>query len=424
MLGAAGPRSPSAAEPRRASRTRTCRSGPDQPSSKALWRISAASGPASAPSVPALACPSRPFMERVRCAVLAGGVVGPGLQPLRGERVPGAGEGAPGAEERVETSPTTRSCEVLKSDPAAPPRTGRRTRAPARRRRWSRPRRPRPRPGCRRRDDDAVLAQPGVGPQVRRDGDPALLVRRLVGGAGQEHPLVVAGPLAGDRRLPDALEQPGELGVREDVEAALLARGDHEPARQPLAELGRQEQPALVVQPRWWVPRNGGADGAWWMGRSSSPGCATSTHLPTPECRPVPHCAPQYSTSLHRQPIRPRFLPGAPISPVRPSPTPPKGGQPAVHRSGRAVGALTLHFGHGCAGPGRGGGARLDGRRDGSGPGRSGPDPRLRAVAVVALLCVTASPCGPGRGWTGGAAGRADRGALGPGVLGTVLCSC
>src|SRR5207247_9450193 len=37
---------------------------------------------------------------------------------------------------------------------------------------------------------------------------------------------------------------------REDVEAALLALGDHQPSRKFLAVLGRQEQPSLLVQAR------------------------------------------------------------------------------------------------------------------------------------------------------------------------------
>src|SRR6476469_8503138 len=99
-------------------------------------------------------------------------------------------------------------------------------------------------------DDGAVPAQAGVLAQGGGDGDPALLVGDLVGGAGEEDARVVAGGLAGDGRLPDRLGHADELVHGEDVEAALLPAGDHQTAGEAVAELGRQEESALVVQAR------------------------------------------------------------------------------------------------------------------------------------------------------------------------------
>jgi hypothetical protein len=92
--------------------------------------------------------------------------------------------------------------------------------------------------------------QPGVLAQRRRHGDPALLVGCLARGTGEEEALVVAGRLAGDRRLAHQRVEAAELGLREDVEAALLPAGDHQAPAERFAELGRQEEPALVVHPR------------------------------------------------------------------------------------------------------------------------------------------------------------------------------
>src|SRR3954468_681627 len=101
-----------------------------------------------------------------------------------------------------------------------------------------------------RTDDDDLLGERGVVPQLRRDGDAALLVRGLVGRRRREHPDVVTGRLVGHRRLAEPLGDPLDLGLRPHVETALLTSGDHEPSRQLVAELRREDQPALLVEPR------------------------------------------------------------------------------------------------------------------------------------------------------------------------------
>src|SRR4051812_43844678 len=67
-------------------------------------------------------------------------------------------------------------------------------------------------------------------------------------GGGEEHAAVVARAFGGQRRLAQPLGEAGELRHREDIETTLLALGDHQALRELVAELGRQEQPALVVQ--------------------------------------------------------------------------------------------------------------------------------------------------------------------------------
>src|SRR5205085_2931173 len=78
----------------------------------------------------------------------------------------------------------------------------------------------------------------------------ALLVRHVVVRRGEEHPAVVTRTLRGKRDLAQPLGQPAELRRGEDVEAPLLPLGHHQALRQLVAELGRQEQPALVVEAR------------------------------------------------------------------------------------------------------------------------------------------------------------------------------
>src|SRR3954451_13765076 len=99
-------------------------------------------------------------------------------------------------------------------------------------------------------DDDAVAVEAGVLPQPGRHGDAALLVGRLVGGAGEEHPAVVAVALRRQRGRLQLLGLRGERPTGEQVEATLLPPCDHHASGQLVTELGRQEQPALVVEAR------------------------------------------------------------------------------------------------------------------------------------------------------------------------------
>ena len=138
-------------------------------------------------------------------------------------------------------------------------------------------------PGVRA-DHHAVPLQPGVVAQRGGIGDPALLVRHLVGGAGEEHPAVVPDRLGRHRRGAQRLGDPGELGHREDVEAALLPLGDHHALRELVPELGRQEQPALLVQ--------AGRVGAEEHRRSPPP----RRPAPSAPASTALHCTPHFPT--------------------------------------------------------------------------------------------------------------------------------
>src|SRR6185437_1264714 len=151
-------------------------------------------------------------------------------------------------------------------------------------------------PGARP-DHDEFAVQPGVFAQVRWDGDPPLLVRDLVVGAGEKHPAVSPGRLVRHRLLAQLIRDPAELGGREHVETALLPFGDHDTSRQVAPEPRRKDQPTFFVQAR-------------------SVGAEEHRHPPplrrwtAPRGRPSPparHCTPLYSTSLHRQRETPRF---------------------------------------------------------------------------------------------------------------------
>src|SRR5690606_10015091 len=91
--------------------------------------------------------------------------------------------------------------------------------------------------------------------------------------------------LGGDRRGAQSLGDALELLYGKNVEAALLAFGDHQTLRQLLAVLRRQEQPSLVIETRMM--------------------CAEEhrPHLPRPvECsalKPLP------STAHHHTPLLP-----------------------------------------------------------------------------------------------------------------------
>ena len=154
-------------------------------------------------------------------------------------------------------------------------------------RRTPRPRRPRSRAGCWRPMTTQSLVSPAYVAQPGRDGDPALLVRHVVEGAGEEHAAVVADRLGGDGRalqpLGVATKSAGLKTYRQRSWPLVITT----PAASVLPEAGRQEQPALVVELR---------------------GVGAEEHgSPTPSRRPpwLPG-APRYSTFTHCQrPITP-----------------------------------------------------------------------------------------------------------------------
>src|SRR5690606_2409706 len=95
-----------------------------------------------------------------------------------------------------------------------------------------------------------VLLEPGVLAQRGWDRDAPLLVRHLVGRAGEEDAQVVPRLPARDRCLAELVVHALELRDGEDVEAALLAPREDEPRRELVPELRGQDEPALVVQAR------------------------------------------------------------------------------------------------------------------------------------------------------------------------------
>src|SRR5690606_23674629 len=66
----------------------------------------------------------------------------------------------------------------------------------------------------------------------------------------QEDAQIVAALLRGDGRLAEALVQAPEFALAEHVEAALLPARDDEAVGEFVAELRRQDQPALLVELR------------------------------------------------------------------------------------------------------------------------------------------------------------------------------
>src|SRR4029453_5223017 len=76
-------------------------------------------------------------------------------------------------------------------------------------------------------DHNAVLGEAGVFTQLWRDRHAPLFVRHLVRGTGEQHPLIVAGGLAGDWCRTQLVGHPLELCDRPHVEAAFLPLGYH-----------------------------------------------------------------------------------------------------------------------------------------------------------------------------------------------------
>src|SRR6266487_1044021 len=152
-------------------------------------------------------------------------------------------------------------------------------------------------PGIRA-DHHAVALQGRVVAQRTGDRDPALLVRNLVRGAGEEDPAVVANRLGGDRRRAQRLGDPGELGLRKDVQAPFLSLGQHKALRQLVAVLRREEQAALLVQ-----ARRMGAEK-----HLASPPCPTAPRSGAHSPPTAHHCTPLSSTVNHKTAV---------ISPLR-----------------------------------------------------------------------------------------------------------
>src|SRR5690606_10275369 len=159
-------------------------------------------------------------------------------------------------------------------------------------------------PGTRS-NHDQVPFQPGVLPQMRRDGDPALLVGHLVMGRGEEHPAVCACGLVRHRLFAQLRRDAGELRSREHVKAALLPFSDHHASREFVSKLGRKDEPTLVVQAR-------GMGAEKHRPHPHAPRLAPQTYAlidsvtePSPPKQRHPsrvrHCAPPYSTSHHFQ---------------------------------------------------------------------------------------------------------------------------
>ena len=82
-----------------------------------------------------------------------------------------------------------------------------------------------------------------------------MLVRYLVRGSGEKDANVVTSLFVGDGSLPDLLVNPRELLLTEDVDAALLASRENKSAGKFLTELGRKNDPALLIQTRRVCPQ-------------------------------------------------------------------------------------------------------------------------------------------------------------------------
>jgi len=66
--------------------------------------------------------------------------------------------------------------------------------------------------------------------------------------AGEHHTHVVTSCLLGDGCLAKAVGDCGELIDGEDIEATLLPLGDNEALRELIAETGREDDSALLIQ--------------------------------------------------------------------------------------------------------------------------------------------------------------------------------
>ena len=105
---------------------------------------------------------------------------------------------------------------------------------------------------------------------------------------GQEHAGVVAGGLAGGGACLHLGGETHELVHGEDVEAALLASGDDEALSEAVAELGGEEEPALLVEPRGCGSRETRRSPPFWRLQSTPPAsCAPHFTPPYPQRAPI-----------------------------------------------------------------------------------------------------------------------------------------
>ena len=186
--------------------------------------------------------------------------------------------------------------------------------------------------------------------------DPALLVGPVLGGPHRQEPAVLTRLADGERCLLDAVGHGREVGDREDVEAEVLTLRHHESLRELLPELGRQEEPVLLVELRG-------------VGAHEHPGTSTSVD-PSSTFR---HHTPLCSTVNHIHPSRERVVQACGQPAVRM----PRGGRRTPRRgaSGRRIGAgqraVASHRRHA-------------GGRPGAGVGRSAGRAEPGAIAAAA----------------------------------------
>src|SRR5205823_12830809 len=144
---------------------------------------------------------------------------------------------------------------------------------------------------------DHVAVEAGVLAEVLRDGDPALLVRRDLGGAGEERPGGVQLAPSPLRALPHPVCHFTELLRRIDGEATAPPPGHEGAARQLVAVLRGQDHPPFGIQGVLVLPEE---------------------HLaPSPV-----GCRPEDGGSLPRPPLRATLRPDPPqVNPLAPTRT-------------------------------------------------------------------------------------------------------
>ena len=154
-----------------------------------------------------------------------------------------------------------------------------------------------------RADHDHVAADRGVLAQRHRDRDPALLVGHDLLGAREEHADLVTPAARGHPLGAGAVGLLHEHVRREDVEALLLPLCHHEPLRQSVPELGREDQPPLVVEL--------GGVGAHEEHR------APPRFLLDPPLSPtLLHFPPPSTTNHHNPPVEPRADKPGRVAPI------------------------------------------------------------------------------------------------------------
>ena len=134
-----------------------------------------------------------------------------------------------------------------------------------------------------RADHDHVAVEAGVllssGGMVIRP----CLSGLVLGRPHRQEPAVLTGLTDRERRLLDAAGHRREVGAREDGEAEVLTLRHHESLRELLPELGREEEPVLLVELRG-------------VGAHEHPGTSTSARPIPPLRATVLHFAPPSTT--------------------------------------------------------------------------------------------------------------------------------